>query len=257
VTTESSITIVRGHRMHLHPASADRWVSGFLQQHLAYEPYETEWMENLVRPGDWVVDVGAHIGLYTLQLARWVGPRGRVLAFEPDPDNFALLHRNVAENGYQNVELYQLALGESPGSAELYRSQDNAGDHRVWSHGPPRPSVPVTMDVFDRLMADRSFQCDLIKMDIQGAEYSALLGMEELLERQRRLVLMMEYWPGGLLGCRGDAPALLGLLGRHRFRLYFINEQKRQLVRVEPQQLLGGIDPQTEVFINLICVKSS
>jgi len=67
-----------------------------------------------------VLDLGAHVGYYTLLLARLVRPGGRV-ALEPDPDNFALLSRNVALNGYASrVSLYNLAATDTPGKLALY-----------------------------------------------------------------------------------------------------------------------------------------
>jgi protein-L-isoaspartate O-methyltransferase len=80
-----------GHKMLLHSLEKDIWVSGMLAKGMAYEPFETQWIEYFVRPGDVVLDVGAHIGYYTLLLSRLVGDQGRVYAFEPDPSNFALL----------------------------------------------------------------------------------------------------------------------------------------------------------------------
>lgn len=70
-----------------------------------------------VRSEDIVVDVGAFIGLYTIALARRVGPRGRVIAFEPDPDNFAVLKAHVDLNCVTDmVELIQAAVGAQDGS---------------------------------------------------------------------------------------------------------------------------------------------
>jgi FkbM family methyltransferase len=135
--------MVHGHRMLLHDFARDKWISPYLAAGRLFEPFETEWLENLVRPGDTVFDIGAHIGFYTLLLARLVGPAGKVLAFEPDPANFALLQQNVVLNRYANVALYNLALSSQAGSAALFLSGDNAGEHRLWQPAEARPSVPV------------------------------------------------------------------------------------------------------------------
>src|ERR1019366_3383573 len=71
-------------------------------------------LRRLVRPGMTVVDVGANLGLYSVFLARQVGPAGRVVSFEPDPDLFALLRGNCAANAAANVEAYNMALGAAP-----------------------------------------------------------------------------------------------------------------------------------------------
>lgn len=114
-----------------------------------YEPLETEVVGREVSAGDVVVDIGAHIGYYTLMLARIVGPCGKVYAFEPDPENFTLLQRNVKENGYRNVVLLQKAVSDRNGSATLYLSDDNSGDHDFtihmttggWYRSRPRPWI--------------------------------------------------------------------------------------------------------------------
>src|SRR5208283_897383 len=75
----------------------------------------------LARPGMTVLDIGANLGLYSLLLARSVGPSGRVIAFEPDPDLCALLRANCAANGLANVEAHNMALGAAPGRMILSR----------------------------------------------------------------------------------------------------------------------------------------
>ncbi len=94
-------------------------------------------MQNLIKPGQTVIDVGANIGYYnTLQFAKLVGPTvSRVYAFEPDPDNFALLRKNVAQNGYANVVCIQKAVSDQTSKLKLFRNSQNHGDHRIY---PPR-----------------------------------------------------------------------------------------------------------------------
>ncbi|SRR6266545_2940317 len=99
------MAIVHGHRMVLHDPARDRFIAPSLLHAGCFKPFETELVMNEVRPGDVVVDVGAHIGYFTLLLAALVGPKSRVFAFEPDPDNFALLCRNVELNGSDPVLL--------------------------------------------------------------------------------------------------------------------------------------------------------
>jgi precorrin-6B methylase 2 len=81
----------------------------------AYEPMTTLAFHTLVQPGDRVVDVGAHVGYFTLLAARLCGPNGRVFAFEPHPDNFRLLERNIRENGAENVTAVRKAVADRAG----------------------------------------------------------------------------------------------------------------------------------------------
>src|SRR5262249_46293166 len=144
--------------------------------------------------------------------ARRVGPRGRVFAFEPDPANFALLRRNVEMNGYRNVVLSPLAVSDRCGPSRLFLSDSNTGDHRVYDPADGRPSVGVETVTLDRYFDGYDGPVDLVKMDIQGAEYGALVGMRGLLARQARVKLATEYWPHALRKGGGDAARYLGLL---------------------------------------------
>ena len=97
-----------------------------------YEPLNTEAFNCLIKEGDFVIDVGANFGYYTLLFSKIVGPRGKVIAFEPHPGLFKLLEYNIKHNYITNVELHNIAIGEAGGSTTLYLHNDNAGDSRNW-----------------------------------------------------------------------------------------------------------------------------
>jgi hypothetical protein len=108
-----------------------------------YEPYLTKLVMDLIRPGDVVVDVGAMIGYYTVIFARLVGADGTVYAFEPDPENFAILEENVSLNGYSHVRLERAAVSDRAGTGRLYLNTSNRGDHRIFDSSDGRPSIDV------------------------------------------------------------------------------------------------------------------
>ena len=72
----------------------------------SYEPFETSLLSAEVRPGMTIVDVGANIGYYTLLFSKLTGESGHVYAFEPEPENFALLQQNLARNNRTNVKVF-------------------------------------------------------------------------------------------------------------------------------------------------------
>lgn len=74
-----------------------------LLTHEIHEPLMTEIIKRETKEGDVVLDIGAHIGYYTLMFARLVGKEGKVFAFEPDPDNFTLLKKNIEINRDQRL----------------------------------------------------------------------------------------------------------------------------------------------------------
>lgn len=95
-----------------------------------YEQGTTALCKKILRPGMTVVDVGAHIGYYTRLFARLVGPHGKVYAFEPHPDNFAILQRNVRK--FKNVVPVQAAVLDKEGEISLYESSIGTASHSLF-----------------------------------------------------------------------------------------------------------------------------
>lgn len=165
-----------------------------------YEPDETALLLSILKTGMVFFDVGANIGYFTTLASKLVGPSGKVLAAEPDPENFALLERNIRKNGLQNVVLFNCALGAEAGGAQLFRAASNKGDHRLYASGDNlRDSVAVKVDTFDHLLSVANVdQVDVVKMDAQGYEGHILAGMKETLRRGNDLAILTEFWPEGL-----------------------------------------------------------
>lgn len=163
-----------------------------------YEPVETEIVKAHIKPGDVVLDIGAHVGYYSLLTSKLVGPAGRVYAFEPTPDTFGILSRNLSRNGIRNVTPVHAACGDSTRPFALYINPENCGDNHIFgeadSAGPP---IPIPMVAVDDYLSPG--QCaDFVKMDIQGAEDAALRGMERTLTQSPGVRVLAEFWPKAL-----------------------------------------------------------
>ncbi len=244
----------------LHPADHDPWISGEILRTGGFEPLETAILTGLVGPGDVVVDVGANIGWHTLALARAVGPGGRVYAFEPASDTFALLQKNVEANGLENVvTLFHAAVSDRSGNLKLHRSENNPGDHRVAADPAEMRDVETVRSVaLDDVLAEVSGVA-LIKIDIQGHEPAAIRGMSRLLARSPRAVLFTEFWPYGL--SRGghedgvEAPrAFAGQLAAMGLELVEIDTTSGGLVDpADIPHLLRLHAPEKQTFTNLLC----
>ena len=146
------------------------------------------------RPGWTVVDVGAHQGLFTLEAARLVGPKGRVLSFEPFEFNRGLLASNLSENGLSWAELVPAAAAETAGSRELFVSPYSTGwQSLVLKEGDERVAVRIETDTVDRALAARGVsRADLIKVDVEGAWRLVFAGASKLLESRPRVVMEVE-----------------------------------------------------------------
>ncbi len=241
---------VHGNRMFLGPRD-DLRVSIFG----VCEFQETELVKREIKKGDVVLDLGSHIGYYTLLFAKLVGTEGKIFAFEPDPTNLALLKKNVEVNGNDNVVLVQKAVSDRTGPLPLYLSEENTGDHRIYDSHDGRSSIEVESVRLDDYFRGDPVAVNFIKMDIQGAEAAALQGMPLLLERSSTLKMLTEFWPVGLKRFGVEPEDYLKLLLRHRFKLYQVGKGGNRLEPTDLAMLLKTYTPKKENFTNLFCVR--
>lgn len=149
-----------------------------------YEPDKQRFLRERCRRGSTVLDLGAHIGLYTVLMARYVGREGRVLAFEPTPGTRRELRRTVRLNRLGNVEIRGEAVSVSTGDALLHDT--GAPVSNANSLAPidrARAQVGVRTTSLDDLALPPAVSC--VKIDVEGAELDALPGATALLERDR------------------------------------------------------------------------
>jgi FkbM family methyltransferase len=148
-----------------------------------------------------MLDIGANIGYFTALATSRLKKSGAIHAFEPDPHNFSLLQKTVANQKTKLVHLHHCALGDENGSVELFHSPvDNYGDHRVYgSHSGTHPKVVVPMRIGDDLLASSdTTTIDFIKIDVQGFEVQVLRGLANTIRSSERAVLLSEVWPAGM-----------------------------------------------------------
>ena len=137
-----------------------------------YEPIETEIVKTNVKKNDIVVDVGANIGYYTLLMAK---NNASVFSYEPEPQNFTLLKKNVILNNFSsNVRLYNKAVSNFHGNSKLVLSDHSTGQHKLNKNrfGTKSIDVEVTKLELDKI--------DFAKIDVEGAELLVLQGMKIL-----------------------------------------------------------------------------
>ncbi len=246
---KSDFVIVRGQKMFLDPKdSLNLSIDGI------YEEYETELVEKMIQPGDVVVDIGACIGYYTLLFAKLVGENGKVFAFEPDPTNFAILKKNVATNGYKNVVLANEVVSEKTGKQKLYQSE-NAADHQIYDSHEGRKFIERDGIALDDHFKDFKGIIDVIKMDIQGAEFGAVRGMSRLLDRNRNIKVISEFWPIGLKKSGASPLSYLELFLKRGFKIYEISESQKKLIPVDAESLLKTYTAEKGNYTNLLCTR--
>ena len=200
------------------------------------ESYETKIMRDIVKEGMTVVDIGANIGYYSLILSDLVGKKGKVISIEPEPENFRLLLKNINANNKSNINSVKRALSDKDGAIDFFISEEHKGDHRSYDSGDKRKKIKVKSICLDAFLGSK-IKPDIIKMDIQGAEYSAIKGMENTLKK-KDVILLMEFSPS-LIEKSGNSPKeLLNLIEKMGFELKFINENKKSISNISKKELL-------------------
>jgi FkbM family methyltransferase len=164
------------------------WYHGRRREHDAMSLFS-----RLCRPGDWVIDVGGHIGYVSVYLSSLVGEHGRVTVFEPGPNNLPYLRRNIS--GTSGIDLIEKAVTDQPGSVELFiedlSGQNNSiiRDYRTLANNLRRTginhtaarSVLVPCTTLDLEVAARGQRPSLVKIDVEGAELHVLKGTQSTL----------------------------------------------------------------------------
>jgi FkbM family methyltransferase len=184
-----------------------------------YEATLAAFLRARVRPGHCCVDVGANIGIYVLQMARWTAPGGQVIAFEPNPATFDVLRRHVRMNGLDaRVTVVQSAVGRVTGTARLFDTVGGSGLSRLGAanpavaHDATCTNVPVV--TLDEYFSSRRAP-DWILVDVEGCEFDVLAGAARTIRSGASVVVEMHphLWPGGP-ATRDEGERLLADLGR-------------------------------------------
>lgn len=197
-----------------------------LFKYRVHEAHLLGWIETLPAPaqGALALDVGANIGWYSLVFNRLAGKDLQIHAFEPDPDNRALLEKNIRLNQAGQVTVSGFALGDMSGTATLHRYRDiNRGKHSLVPLAGAVNHIAVSVDTLDAYL-ERTGLADadiwLLKLDVEGFEPAVVRGAVASLARVHAVIL--EYSP--MFHEREHAKAMLEQLWSHGLRPCWLEE---------------------------------
>jgi FkbM family methyltransferase len=154
------------------------------------KPHITGVVHEYLDEEDTFIDIGAHIGYFTVLASQIVGPNGKVLSFEPFPVNFEYLQKNIKLNNLKNVSAYYCGLWDSSTKKGILETAPNMA--RIVEGN------DIEMITFDSL----DVKPNLIKMNIEGSEPFALRGMARTLERHKP-ILLLEFNPVAIVVAGG------------------------------------------------------
>ncbi|MCR6692459.1 MAG: FkbM family methyltransferase [archaeon YNP-LCB-003-016] len=145
-----------------------------------------------VKKGDVVIDVGAHVGIFTVKAGKTVGTMGLVIALEPENRNFTLLHHNIRSNNLDNVILIKKAAGATLGKTTLYISPHSNG-HSIYI--PSNKHYEVEVTTLDNIVNELGIKnINYVKIDAEGAEIDILEGMRHILNSQNDLSVVISAY---------------------------------------------------------------
>jgi FkbM family methyltransferase len=174
----------------------DTAIGASLREQGRYEPDVTEVVRRHLVKGQCFVDIGASFGYFATLAGSIVGPTGRLIAFEPGPQNQSMLLLNLSANGVQEPEVHQMALSDEAGFV-LYSYSGSNGFITPFGGDPSElmNRTLVRTSTLDAALDHRPVH--MIKIDVEGAEGRVLKGGEALLRRSHPM-LLMEFSPPSL-----------------------------------------------------------
>lgn len=158
-------------------------IKDVIRHNQVWEPHVQEYLKAFIKPGDIVLDIGAHIGTHTTLMSDLVGEGGQVYAYEPQREMYRELVQNLRLNKSDRVTALRVALGENPGVVEMNPTvEGNQGGTGVGKDG---DKVELrTLDSY------RFPKLDLVKIDVEGFEPYVLKGAGESLTRTKPIILI-------------------------------------------------------------------
>lgn len=184
--------------------------------------------------GDTLLDVGANIGMTCISMMK-AGSFQRAFAFEPAPETYRFLVRNIAQNGLdRKIVAFPFALSSRSGARSMEITKDNSGDNRLRVNFEPgffgeelRPKIDVPAKTMDELLAElpelRDAKIDLVWVDIQGHEGHFFRGAKSLLGRG--VPAVSEFWPYGILRSATSEREFAGIVSQLFTHFYVLSKQ--------------------------------
>lgn len=259
-----SVMEIEGSKMYVNPRIKGPMRTAFrgYVRSSGKEKLTTQLFKQVVKDGYTVVDIGANIGYFTLLAARLAGKKGKVYTFEPEPRNYNILLKNIALNGYGNVVPVPKAVSNVGGTVRLYLSSKDIGAHTIRQYHDKRQFdekesgefVEIESVTLDEFFEDKKHPIDVIKMDIEGAEMAALLGMDKVIRENENLKMFVEFYPSAIKEMGYSPEEFAHKLLDYGFSITAIDELRmptNQYLRINEVDELINLCKDEEKIVNL------
>ena len=197
--------------VHLNPA--DPVVSGALTLRV-FEREEIAFFSQACQNGMTVIDIGANVGVYTALAMHCAGPGGKIVSIEPHTESRQFLAKTIDANAAilasrTRPYVFDCAASDNDGVGHLFVNPDNKDDNRLYRSDatPTTQSSSVRFRTVDGILAELGIDTiDILKIDVQGSELSAISGAAKTIKNSKRITLLTEFWPDGIRQASGRDP---------------------------------------------------
>jgi FkbM family methyltransferase len=197
---------------------------------LRFERPELEFILKVLQPGMTFFDMGANAGLFSLAAGKAIeGTRGSIYAFEPCPSTFAILEKNIHENGLADIRAYCVAISEHAGQASLYINaalKDGFNSLEDPSHEGAEVvgTVRVRVTTLDEFIVEHDIPCvDVMKVDVEGAELLVFRGARGLLAREDAPLILYEGYSRCTAGFHYHPVEIMWLLEAFGYEIFVLD----------------------------------
>lgn len=197
-----------------------------------------------------VIDVGAHIGYYSMQYAKLVGDGGSVFSFEPSKETYKILVSNIKLNNFRNVFPENLIVSNKLKKVKFFLS-GNPLTNRIASKHVEGNYYYVQSIRLDDYFKDFKKPINFVKIDVEGAEFEVLQGMKTILKENQDIKLIIEFCPSHLEEYATQPSELLDFLINFGFTFYDISGQKR-IKKISKELLLQKYKTS---ITNILCLR--
>ncbi|NES75182.1 MULTISPECIES: FkbM family methyltransferase [Okeania] len=214
------------------------------QKARAYESEIFQLIRKFLQNGDCFIDIGAHIGYYSILAAKIVGIEGKVFAFEPELSNYQKILENISLNNLNNISLFNLAVGSETKQTQLFFNQDNDGGHALWDVG-KHPFNQKSLDnqtmqniqqsTLDDILSQQKdiSHIKMIKIDTEGAELDVIKGAVNTLYQYDVPYIICEINKFGLQQMGTNETELREFMESLKYETYLItSDEINQLVKL-------------------------
>jgi FkbM family methyltransferase len=223
---------LESHALYVMPRD---YIGSAILQTKSHEPHVTKLIERELKRGDVFLDIGANLGFFTMLASRIVGDGGKVISFEPNPLNLQLIYASILRNAARNVRIHPYAASDTSGILRFLTVGSNGG---VINEDDKRDtSMLVQAVILDGFLKEER-RIDLVKLDIEGHEISALKGMADLI-RQHQPKIITEFHPWAMeLNQLGEPGEYLDFLFGLNYKVAIIKDKGELIDVSSPSEVM-------------------